>query len=320
MAAQAPDPAAIAAAFGLGRPLGQPVFAARGELGRIWRLDTTGGRWAIKEQFEPPAEKVARADVDFQLAALAAGVPMPRPIVRPDDRVLAAIDGSSGAVIVRAYTWLDLVAPVSAGHAAEAAAILALIHALDYPADGRPIDWYTDPLGEMRWRELLDVARRSHAESSALLETLVPELLAAEALLPVDHGDDLQRCHLDLNLDNISLDAGGRVAIVDWENSGPASAEQELASVLFELVADPAQARGFLDAYEAAGGLARLHAPESFAMAVAVQGHLVELYAGRALAEESTAADRERGAWRIREIAARPLTLAAIERYLAAAR
>jgi len=39
----------IGAAFGLGRPVGSLAFVARGELGRVYRLDTVRGSWAIKE-------------------------------------------------------------------------------------------------------------------------------------------------------------------------------------------------------------------------------------------------------------------------------
>ncbi|HEV8489309.1 MAG TPA: aminoglycoside phosphotransferase family protein [Candidatus Limnocylindrales bacterium] len=312
------DPAAIAAAFGLGRPLGEPVPTARGELGRVWRLETTRGRWAIKEPFEPPTEKSALVDFEFQLAALAAGVPMPRPLLARGGRVLAAIEGRSGRVVVRAYTWLDLVAAAPAARAPEAAAILGRIHAIGYPAGGRPIDWFTDPVGEERWNDLLELARRAPVEVSPLVEALLPELAAAEPLLPARHGDRLQRCHLDFNLDNVLLDAAGRLAIVDWENSGPASADQELASALYEVVAEPTGTRAFLDAYEAAGGPGRIRGAESFAMALAVQGHLVQLYARQAFATGSGAGSRERGAWRVRQIAARPLTLAAIDEYLAA--
>ena len=87
-----PDPRAVADAFGLGRPSGTAVAAARGELGRIWRLETATGTWAVKEIFEPGTEAAAQADVAFQEAALAAGVPMPRPIVGPRATVLAQVE------------------------------------------------------------------------------------------------------------------------------------------------------------------------------------------------------------------------------------
>jgi hypothetical protein len=40
-------------AYALGRPLGRPTFAARGELGRIWRMETSIGTWAVQEIFRP---------------------------------------------------------------------------------------------------------------------------------------------------------------------------------------------------------------------------------------------------------------------------
>ncbi len=86
-----PDAAAIADAYDLGRPLGPAVAAARGELGRIWRLETLTGTWAVKEIFSPDTEADAAADVAFQEAALAAGVPMPRPIRAGRGTVMAEV-------------------------------------------------------------------------------------------------------------------------------------------------------------------------------------------------------------------------------------
>jgi hypothetical protein len=78
-----PDPDVVVDAFGLGPPTAVPTFAARGELGRIWRFETTLGTWAVKEllHFDPArVEPDARRDVAFQLAAIAAGVSMPHPV------------------------------------------------------------------------------------------------------------------------------------------------------------------------------------------------------------------------------------------------
>jgi hypothetical protein len=35
---------------------------ARGEQGRVWYLQTSTGRWAVKEPFEPVSERDARED------------------------------------------------------------------------------------------------------------------------------------------------------------------------------------------------------------------------------------------------------------------
>lgn len=42
----------------------------------------------------------------------------------------------------------------------------------------------------------------------------------------------VQTCHRDLWADNILPAAQGGVCVIDWENSGPADASQELACVL----------------------------------------------------------------------------------------
>src|SRR6266851_3033718 len=71
--------AAIASAYGLGALVGDPVYAARGERGKIWRPATRSGSWAVKEPLLPIVEAEAARDVEFQLAAAAAGIPLPLP-------------------------------------------------------------------------------------------------------------------------------------------------------------------------------------------------------------------------------------------------
>jgi hypothetical protein len=57
MSATVPDAAVVCEVFDLGRPQGPLVFAARGELGRVHRLATDRGVWAVKEllgDVDPP--------------------------------------------------------------------------------------------------------------------------------------------------------------------------------------------------------------------------------------------------------------------------
>ena len=73
----------IAQAYGVGAPISEMIMVARGEQGRIWRVDTDAGAFAIKELIirQTPADAVA--DVAYQEAVLATrAVPMPRPIRR----------------------------------------------------------------------------------------------------------------------------------------------------------------------------------------------------------------------------------------------
>ncbi|GAA1675938.1 hypothetical protein GCM10009733_086200 [Nonomuraea maheshkhaliensis] len=99
--------AGVASAYELGRPLRPPVCAARGELGRIWRLDTAAGTWAVKELPVPVEEHEVPGDLAFQFAAAAAGVRLPQPRLT-----------TWGAVPhegCRVYAWVDLVGDKTGG-------------------------------------------------------------------------------------------------------------------------------------------------------------------------------------------------------------
>jgi thiamine kinase-like enzyme len=127
------------------------------------------------------------------------------------------------------------------------------------------------------------------------------------------------RCHLDFNPQNVLAYSAGRAVVVDWESSGPASAEQELASALAEFVPDPAGTGAFMAAYRAGGGRATLRDRSGFAMTLAFQGNLVAWYAERALDASTSEEDRARSAFWIEDIAANAFTLPRVDRWLAAA-
>ena len=99
--------AAIVSAYGLGVLAGDPVFATRGEQGLIWRLDTRGGSWAVKELLLPVGEAEAARDVEFQLAAWAAGIPLPLPRRARDGRVVLPAEEAGSAWSVRVYRCAD---------------------------------------------------------------------------------------------------------------------------------------------------------------------------------------------------------------------
>jgi Ser/Thr protein kinase RdoA (MazF antagonist) len=325
-----PDAREAADAFGLGRVLGEPVVAARGEMGRIWRLETASGRWALKEVFRPvpDAADLARADASFQMAALAAGVPMPRPVIARDGRVLIEVGPADHRRAVRVYSWVDLRGRDAVVPIGEVAAILGRLHGMAI-ADDRPIDpWFRDPVPANVWPGLVARAVAADVPWAASLERLVPDLLAAWEVAR-DQADGGHAgatsdratitCHLDYNPENVLLDTAGRPVVVDWENSGAELAEQELASAVAEFVADPADTASFLRAYEAAGGTARIRDRASFAMVLTVQAALVRTYAQRALDPSFSDEDRARSAYWVEDIAAHVFTLERIDRWLEAA-
>ena len=65
--------------------------------------------------------------------------------------------------------------------------------------------------------------------------------------------------------------------MIDWENSGPADPNQELACVLFEFGrSDPGRIRALADAYRQAGGPAVVNQRSHFSMLIAQVGHITE--------------------------------------------
>jgi Ser/Thr protein kinase RdoA (MazF antagonist) len=328
-----PDARQVAAVFGLGRVLAEPTVAARGEMGRIWRLETSSGTWALKEVFRPSPDSadLARRDAAFQQAALDAGVPLPPPIVAPDGRVLIEVGPADRRRTVRVYGWVDLLGRDAVVPIRDVAAILGRLHGLAI-ADARPIDpWFRDPVPADAWPALVARAHVAGVAWAATLERLIPDLdvataIARQALAATDGRLGAHRtaaatitCHLDYNPENVLLDTSGRPVIVDWENSGPELPEQELASAVAEFVGDPLDTAAFLHPYAEAGGTARLRDRSSFAMVLIVQSALVRTYAERALDSSSTEEDRARSAHWVVDIAEHAFTVERIDRWLEAA-
>ncbi|MEV0385127.1 aminoglycoside phosphotransferase family protein [Nonomuraea sp. NPDC050643] len=295
---------AVTRAYALGEALGPLVYAARGELGRIWRLDTTGGSWAVKELLVPVEERDARADTAYQVAAAAAGVRLPRPRLTTDGAVL------SGRF--RVYEWVELVLGEEVT-GAELGTVTAGLHRVPHPAGGPATPWFAEPVGRECWEALAAAG----GEWAPALGRLLPELAALDALVVPPEPGSLVTCHRDLNLENVlrAADDGG-VVVLDWENCGPGRPSQELAKTLAGLPGDGAA--GAYEAYLAADGPARITEPADFSMAIAEQGHLLEFYARRALSPEEPAENRSRARARLATMLARPLTRARIDALLAA--
>ncbi|MED7923288.1 aminoglycoside phosphotransferase family protein [Nonomuraea sp. LP-02] len=313
---------AVAAAYGLGEPVGAAVYAARGELGRIWRLDTRRGSWAVKELLVPVREGDARADVAFQIAAAEAGVRLPRPVLTGGGDVVA---GGRW----RVYEWVDLVEGAQVT-AAELGAVTAGLHGIGRPAAGPVAAWFAEPVGRAGWEALAAAAASDDGaggdggaaidgragENAGWREALresVGELVALDELVVPPDPAAVVTCHRDITPDNIRRAAhDGGIVVLDWENCGPASPAWELAKVLADLpegAATPAYR-----AYRDAGGPGRVTEPADFSMAIAEQGHLLEFYARRAMNPEESEENRTRAGARLRAMLARPLTRDRVER------
>jgi aminoglycoside phosphotransferase (APT) family kinase protein len=299
----------IAATFGLGAVRGPARYAARGELGHVWRLDTAHGAWAVKALIAP-VEETTGEDAPFQLGLLAAGVPLPRPrLAEGGSAVMTGPDGAG----YRVYDWIDLdpdrrVDPATAGD------LLARIHRRAWPVEGvHP--WFWRPGPADAWPELVARAREAGAPWGELLAGRVDALVATTDLVAAEPPERIVRCHLDFNPDNLAVGRDGRPWVIDWENSGGGDPQQELMQVLYELAGDDAgAARTVLAAYRAAGGTVGRPGLAAFAMAFTVQANLVALYARRAL--DGAGEDRERAARRLATLLPRLLTVGRARRLL----
>ena len=208
---------------------------------------------------------------------------------------MAEVDAVDRRATVRVYSWVDIAQPVRRAEATDAAAILARLHALAIP-DERPMDaWFRDAVAGDRWQEILAATRTSRRCLGAGPGASRARTRRGGALIAAGRHEPRITCHLDFNPENVLADTQGEPVVVDWENSGPAAAEQELASVLAEFVPDPAGSAGFLRAYEEAGGPARLRDASSFAMCLAFQSELTAWYAERALDPKVTEEDQRPG-------------------------
>jgi thiamine kinase-like enzyme len=264
--------ATIARAYGAGVPIAEMVVAARGEQGRVWRLDTDSAALAIKELVLRLSPADAEADVAYQEAMLATGaVLMPRPVRTIFGDVLCDLGGYQ----LRAYEWVDLLPtdhdldPVIIG------ATLATIHRVRHEPARPLIGWYTDPVGASRWTQLLDEAKAADAPFAAALAEEIPQLLRLEAFIKPPA--NLQICHRDLWADNILPRPAGGVCVIDWENCGLADPAQELPMAMIDFAFDDQQriAELYLS-YVEAGGPARINGYGSFTMVIAQFGHFWE--------------------------------------------
>lgn len=253
----------VAAGFDLGTVRLAPRYVARGELGDVWKLDTSTGQWAVKQLRSAP-DATTGHDLDFQLAVLSAGdVPMPCPMLTVDGRAVL-VEPATG-IGYRTYEWVEHV-PGASADPQVAGQLLARVHAVQHPAVS--IDpWFYVPVGEDELRSHLREAHVAGVAWAPLLERRFGDLVETLAAVPGTPPRRLLSCHLDFGPDNVLLDRSGRPWVIDWENSGGGDPDQELAQAMTFFGAD------VLAGYRSGGGPAELRGLESFAMTFAVQAN-----------------------------------------------
>jgi Ser/Thr protein kinase RdoA (MazF antagonist) len=239
------SPSPIAEAFGLGAPTGPLVSVTSGPsaVHRSWRLSTSRGRFAVKAFSRDHAHGVAALEgpVRLELAALTAGVPMPRPCLAEATGAGVAEVAAPGQqpVLVRVHEWVDgstPTAPASMRLAGELGDVLATIHRLDVScSEGAQVPrWYRAAHGEEHWRRLASGAERARRGWAGRLRAALPLLTEVEALVAARAAEavPLVVTHSDLVPGNVLVSAGGRPWIMDWDDAGPWNAAEEVAAAV----------------------------------------------------------------------------------------
>ena len=303
---------AIARAYCGGAPVQDMVVAARGEQGRVWRLITDEGPFAVKDLVVRQLPADAAADVAYQEAVLATGtLRLPRPVRTAAGEVLLNVAGQQ----VRVYEWVDLLPTDTGLDPALIGMTLAAVHRVRHQPTGSLHWWYTDPVGAARWTQLLGAAKAAHAPFVADLQTEIPHLLRLEALLETPK--NLQTCHRDLWADNILPTPGGGVCVIDWENCGLEDPAQEIPMVLFDFgTSNPERIAELYGSYIDAGGPARVRGLGTFTMVIAQFGHFWESAVERYLTPNAAEEDRAHSLERIAELLTMPLRVQDLEEML----
>jgi spectinomycin phosphotransferase len=244
-------------------------FVPAGETAWCYRLtDDRGGRWFLKLS-RPGAIERARAEFALELAGALAdlGLPVPRPRPTRSGRRWCWLDG----LRVTVFELVDgdplddrsLADPATARRVAR---LVAAIHAAT-PELAVPVPFVErfEVAGDDLRRRLaaLDpgagIAGGLVAEARALvwpqrgaLLARLEWVMALGATIAGAGSGEWVLCHLDLIVDNLLVDRGGRLWLVDWDSAALAPREADLALFTGHGF------RRFLAAYEDAAGPSNL--------------------------------------------------------------
>lgn len=288
----------VARLYGLGAGPWTMRPVTRGALGQIWKLSGNGTAWAVKELLFGCDEEQVRREAALRQAAEDLGIRSPRLIPNLDGAHVSRLAGTPGGSWVKLYDWVE----GTAADASDPAVLdwfgrtMALLHRAGEGARGRPVPWYEQCPRDTDWKELhrkVGEAGLPWADALArMVDTSAAEL--ARWVSPTD-SDDLVTSHLDLQPQNVLVDAAGPV-LLDWDNAGPVSAERELARALWVWSggnnADTDAARRLARAYRDAGGRATVTGRQSFSMLFATDLNYVYVQAECAIDPEVTAEQR----------------------------
>jgi len=282
----------LARRFDLGQVQGAAEFVARGAMGEVWHLETIRGAWAVKWQYPWGPVQPRPADVGVQLAAAAAGIPLPAPVLTPAGEAVARI----GSHHARVYEWADLARPaeppVGERTAAEAGRLLGVLHSLALPATEPDDPWYAEVRPPADWAALADRAAAAGMAWAARLADAQDRVAGLSARADVPRPRERRIvCHRDFNPDNVIPAASGdHLVVLDWENAGPLDPGCELGYALFAWSAGHCEIStsaisALLDGYAAALGTDPALGPGMFGTAIATHLNFLFVMAEQAITD-----------------------------------
>lgn len=254
----APSAAAVASAFGLGRPV-----APLSPVGRVWshsvyRLSTDHGDFAVKAMRNPWDAADWRGWLDaawsFELTAYAAGIAMPEPVPNPTDGgCLALLDAGFA---VRVHRWVQgtpvPTGPVGVGVASWVGRTLATLHDLEVQPADRSASPVVDVTVDVAWPELVRAAHdQGFSWAGPLAEgTATVAVIAELAREAVARDEPTLMSHSDVDQKNLVLTTAGPM-LCDWDVAAPVVALGELADVALSMAdwSDESVARQVVCAY-----------------------------------------------------------------------
>jgi Ser/Thr protein kinase RdoA (MazF antagonist) len=258
----------VADRFGWAPPRSM-VLAGEGAMGRIWRLDTETGTYAVKELYwasDLAVEEAAVArQVPFCNLARAAGIVAPGSLRTESGRYVIALPEELCRRLIRAYEWIDgRTLTMDDGAADWAGRTEAIIEGLAVPGGDQELDpWgYRSPSAE-EWAALADRCQAAGQPWAGALRQSIPHFVALPEWVRPHDPDDLILTHTDFQRHNVMVDRTGRFVLLDWDDAGPSMPSRALGRLLNNwhidgTAVDHEGIKQTVRGYRAAGGTAKI--------------------------------------------------------------